>query len=92
MTEKELDSNYSLFESADSPISKSGNKLDVVKLSFDHAELMTWQELFSGFDHLYAITFSSGINFLYYIECYRFLIQQKSFLGARRYSRIPCRK
>ena len=65
MTEKELDSNYSLFESADSPISKSGNKLDVVKLSFDHAELMTWQELFSGFDHLYAITFSSGINFLY---------------------------
>ena len=65
MTEKELDSNYSLFESTDSPISKSGNKLDVVKLSFDHAELMTWQELFSGFDHLYAITFSSGINFLY---------------------------
>ena len=65
MTEKELENNYSLFESADSPDSKSGNRLDVVKLSFDQAESMTWRELFSGFDHLFAITFSSGINFLY---------------------------
>ena len=60
-----VDSNYSLFENADSPNTKLGNKLDVVKLYFDHAESMTWQELFSGFNHLYAITFSSGINFLY---------------------------
>ena len=65
MTGKELDSNYSFFEIVDSPNSKSGIKLDVVKLSFEHAESMTWQELFSGFEHLYAITFSSGINFLY---------------------------
>lgn len=65
MTEKEVDSNYSLFESVDSTSLKSGNKLDVVKLYFDYAESMTWKDLFSGYDHLYAITFSSGISFLY---------------------------
>lgn len=39
--------------------------LDVVKLIFDGAESCTWQELFSGFDTLYAITYSSGIDFVY---------------------------
>ena len=41
------------------------NKLDVVKLDFITAESLTWDELFSGFDHIRAITFSSGINFIY---------------------------
>ena len=40
-------------------------KLNVVKFEYIGAETLTWQELFSGFDHLHAITFSSGINFIY---------------------------
>lgn len=32
---------------------------------FDGAESCTWQELFSGFDTLHAITYSSGIDFVY---------------------------
>lgn len=40
-----------------------GNTLDVVKLEFAGAERMSWQTLFSGFDTLHAITYSSSINF-----------------------------
>ena len=47
------------FEEALSP------KLDVVKLSYISAEAMTWRELFKDYDELHAITFSSGINFMY---------------------------
>ncbi len=65
MKDTGLENNYSIFDEVDSPKSEAGNKLNVVKLLYDHAEAMTWQELFSGFNHLYAITFSSGINFLY---------------------------
>lgn len=58
-----------LFEISEQNIEKNsaagGQKLDVVKLNFDCAESLTWQELFSGFDKLYAITYSSGINFVY---------------------------
>jgi hypothetical protein len=39
--------------------------LDVVKMEFVGAETQTWQELFAGFDTLYAITYSSGLNFVY---------------------------
>ena len=39
--------------------------LDVVKMTFDGAESCTWQELFSGFDTLHAITYSSGSDFVY---------------------------
>lgn len=39
--------------------------LDVVKMIFDGAESCTWQELFSEFDTLHAITYSSGIDFVY---------------------------
>ncbi len=39
--------------------------LDVVKLEFSGAETTSWQELFSGFDTLHAITYSSGIGFVY---------------------------
>lgn len=45
-------------------ISQSG-KLDVVKMEFSGAETLSWQELFSGFDTLHAITYSSGIDFVY---------------------------
>ena len=39
--------------------------LDVVKMDFIEAESLTWQELFEGFDTLHAITYSSGIGFVY---------------------------
>ena len=45
-------------------MSQNGN-LDVVKMKFSGVETMSWQDLFSGFDTLYAITYSSGIDFVY---------------------------
>lgn len=54
----------SLFEN-ESEIGKQRNKLSVAKLEFLDSQNMTWQELFDGFDTMYAITFSSGINFIY---------------------------
>jgi hypothetical protein len=42
----------------------SGGKLDVVRAEFCEAETVSWKELFDGFDQLYAITYSSGINFI----------------------------
>ena len=56
----------SLFALADSPSdTNSTNNLEVVKLSYCGAETTSWQDLFSGYDSLLAITFSSGINFVY---------------------------
>ena len=43
---------------------KDSNHLDVVKLKYESCESLTWQKLFSGFDDLYAITYSSGIGFV----------------------------
>ena len=43
---------------------KDSNHLDVVKLKYESCESLTWQNLFSGFDDLYAITYSSGIGFV----------------------------
>lgn len=40
------------------------NKLNVVELSFINGHSMGWQELFSGYDTLYAITYSSGLSFI----------------------------
>ncbi len=40
-------------------------KLDVVKMNYEEAKSVTWQELFSGFNKLHAITYSSGISFIY---------------------------
>lgn len=45
-------------------ISSSGS-LDVVRMEFAGAETCSWQDLFSGFDTLHAITYSSGIDFVY---------------------------
>ena len=62
--------NLSLFDDL-SPIEETFNvtaarqHLDVVKMDFVEAESLTWQELFDGFDTLYAITYSSGIGFVY---------------------------
>ena len=40
-------------------------RLDVAKLDYLESGSMTWQELFGGFDRMRAITFSSGIGFVY---------------------------
>lgn len=59
----------SLFDQQDEGMSTQNSNhhslLDVVKAEFIGAETMSWQELFSGFDELYAITYSSGIGFVY---------------------------
>lgn len=65
---KEYDDNYnlSLFDMDNIQTNSKGNgKLDVVKMEYLGAESVEWKELFSGFDKLYAITFSSGLNFVY---------------------------
>ena len=38
--------------------------LDVVKAEFIQAERLNWIDLFDGYDELYAITYSSGIDFV----------------------------
>ncbi len=40
------------------------SRIDVVKMEFLEADTVSWQELFQGFDKLYAITYSSGIGFV----------------------------
>lgn len=65
MSDNNLETNLSLFEEVDSSKPKTANKLDVIRLIYDRAESMTWRELFSGYNHLRAITFSSGISFVY---------------------------
>lgn len=38
--------------------------LNIVKALYEDTETTNWEELFDGFDKLYAITFSSGIDFV----------------------------
>lgn len=62
--------NLFLFDQLDINSNSSENlyregSLDVVKMDFLEAETVTWKELFSGYDELHAITYSSGINFVY---------------------------
>lgn len=63
--------NMSLFNQPDDLISSAqtsfirSSKLDVVQMDFLEAQTMSWEELFSGFDCLHAITYSSGIGFVY---------------------------
>lgn len=39
--------------------------IDVVKLDYVGPEKTSWQELFKGYDTIHAITYSSGISFVY---------------------------
>ena len=59
----------SLFDMAEGVQEQFGGRpssaLDVVRMEFSGAETLSWQELFSGFDTLHAITYSSGIDFVY---------------------------
>ena len=40
------------------------NKLAVTKLDFVEGMYLSWQELFSGYNELHAITYSSGVGFI----------------------------
>ena len=42
----------------------SGYRLDVVQAEFICAETTSWENLFGGYSKLYAITYSSGIDFI----------------------------
>lgn len=59
----------SLFDMAEDTQERIGSSplsaIDVVKMDFADAETRSWQELFFGFDTLHAITYSSGIDFVY---------------------------
>jgi len=59
--------NLSLFDTQPSEqltLDHPSGQLDVVRAEFDGAETMSWEKLFEGFDRLYAITYSSGIDFI----------------------------
>lgn len=58
------DNNFSFFDVCE-PQKMPSSKIDVVKLSYISSESVTWQELFEGYNELYAVTFSSGVNFVY---------------------------
>lgn len=40
------------------------SKIEVVNAAFSGSNRVTWQDLFEGYDELYAITYSSGIRFV----------------------------
>lgn len=42
----------------------TNTNLAIVELAFNSVKSMTWEELFSGFDKLRAITFSSSVDFM----------------------------
>ncbi len=61
---KTEDNTLSLFEYMDNNGMDRGSRIDVVKLDYIRSELLTWKELFAGFNKIYAITFSSGLGFV----------------------------
>ncbi len=58
------ESTMSLFEYMNANGMDNSARLEVVKLDYVSSELLTWKELFSGFDKIYAITYSSGLGFV----------------------------
>ena len=71
MTTAEINGQLSLFEETkgngsqkENPVGDDKKMIKVVNATFTGCEETCWEELFSGFDRLYGITFSSGIHFL----------------------------
>lgn len=62
---KNNDFGEDLFSAATGMSNGGLRKLDVVKMDYVGAESTTWEDLFAGYDSLKAITFSSGIGFVY---------------------------
>lgn len=48
----------------EAPLCEVTKKLNVVEAEFKNIYSMNWEDLFQGFDELYAITYSSGIDFI----------------------------
>ena len=63
---KDNNNTFSIFDSiSEDAATDASPKVDVVNLTFESAVAMSWTELFSGFDSICAITFSSGVGFMY---------------------------
>ena len=62
---KAEDNTMNLFEYMNDNGIDKGSRIEVVKLDFVNSELLKWKELFTGFNKIYAITFSSGLGFVY---------------------------
>lgn len=61
------DDNLTIFECMTQEqinLEHESNKLDVVKAEFCEAETLSWEELFEGFEKIYAITYSSSMDFV----------------------------
>lgn len=56
-----MDNNINLFEMTPD----NNPNIDVVKMDFLGGETTKWEDLFSGYNKLYAITYSSGLGFIY---------------------------
>ncbi|MDO4468010.1 MAG: NgoFVII family restriction endonuclease [Bacillota bacterium] len=54
---------FSLGNEQTIPVSNS--EIEVEELSYVSSKFMSWEELFSGYEDIKVITFSSGINFTY---------------------------
>lgn len=65
MMEKLTESFDDLFSASLEKSDSEARRLDVVKMEYVGSESITWRELFSGYDSIKAITFSSGIGFVY---------------------------
>ncbi len=62
MTDKDDVQMLSLFDIEEE--AETNKKLNVVEATFKKAIPMNWNDLFKGYDEIYAITYSSGINFI----------------------------
>ena len=61
---KLIDNQISLFDFAPSVMeSSTDGMLTIVKADYKESVNVGWHELFDGYDELYGITFSSGIQF-----------------------------
>ena len=59
-----MDLQLSIFDIEGDNTIHVGDSLKVVKARFEEEERLRWEDLFEGFDELYAITFSSGMHFM----------------------------
>lgn len=64
MTKSEIPSLFDVKPNKQLFLDHASGSLDVVRVEFAGAETLSWEELFDGYDNLYAITYSSGIDFI----------------------------
>ena len=64
--------NLSIFDFEEDKVVK--NTINVVNTTFNEVVDTSWEDLFEGYTKLYAITYSSGINFLSKLENNIFIV------------------